>query len=143
MKLTLDTSTLPTSVLGYLLAVVVVDPFDRLVQIGGYGKAAYEVNSVIMNWPQNWLSYESNSLVGVRDVAAAGLSSFPPSEAERRKLLEARKQLPLRSGIQYKFGRKSDFANLQPQRVTVAEDDDDSGVSLQWSVILLFGYDYV
>ena len=142
MKLTLDSSTLDTSLLGYLLAVVVVDPFDRLVQIGGYEKAAYEVNSVILDWPQNWLSYESKSLVGVRDVAAAGLSSFPPSKAERRKLLETKPQLPFWPGGQYKYGRKSDVATRQTQRVAVAEDDDGS-VSPQWSVILLFGYDYV
>lgn len=135
VTLTLDSSS---GVLGYLLAVVVVDPFDRVVQIGGYDKAAYEVNSVILDWPQNWLSYVSNSLVGVREVTAAGLSSIPPAKDGRRNRLDIKNISPFRSGTHgRKIGRKSDVLS----GLTNASHDDNSPPS--WAVALLFGYDYM
>ena len=126
--------------LSFLLAIIVADPFDRLLQVGGFDKAAWEFNSVIMEWPRSWLSYEASSRNATRDVSASGLSSEAPTELERRKLAD-KASVPFRKAFEYKFGRKSDYTagTLSTSRSEINTNES----ALTWGVYLIFAYDYM
>ena len=156
------------TLLNFILAVVVIDPIGRFIQVGGYDWQAYFVNSAVQTLPYSWIELESDGYGVQRDVRAAGLSSFPSDTgtddtAERRTLVDAKKHpvsLLHTLGL-FKNVRPADIAAYADKKATMkannkataerelmddgnddddAYDDDVIGNGF-WQVYLVIGSD--
>jgi hypothetical protein len=154
VEISIDTTTLPlmdSDILGYLFALIVVDPYGRAIQvilcsflnssssfifqqIGGYDKAIFWFNSFTMNWPDTWYLADSLLLNSTRDVSPAKLSSFAPETASVRRALS--------NDDSFQSRRKQ--AKVSSKRATESLTVDAAPNPLAnglWNILGAFGYD--
>lgn len=65
-----------SSVLAYVLSVLVMDPYGRLVQVGGYDRKFNSENVMSVAWVDNWLQIGSANQNATRDVTQVNLHDY-------------------------------------------------------------------